>query len=216
MFLIFPGHKNDWRASLFGSVSCGVQLITVRLLMPQGRLVNTISPEGNQISGREDLVVPPPPPPPGSTRFLSCGWNLVVDDQSAGVMKRAAGHPFGAPGYQRHGTRRGTIDGRRVWFRPRLFRATSTCPRLTLFVAMSAVERVLLGRNCSKVNSVCSPPSCHVRLRCRPRHVHPRSGQAPGGRCGQDASPRAGVAQRSPKDFQRRSHAFDIGGPQPA
>jgi hypothetical protein len=71
----------------------------------------------------------------------------------------------------------------------------------------------------SLVSSGGNPSSVHrrrVRLRYRPRHVHPRSGQASGGRCRQDASPRAGVAQRSPRDFQRRSHAFDTGGLQPA
>ena len=71
----------------------------------------------------------------------------------------------------------------------------------------------------SLVSSGGNPSSVHrrrVRLRCRPRHVHPRLGQASGGRCRQDASPRAGVAQRSPRDFQRRSHAFDTGGLQPA
>jgi hypothetical protein len=71
----------------------------------------------------------------------------------------------------------------------------------------------------SLVSSGGNPSSVHrrrVRLRYRPRRVHPRSGQASGGRCRQDASPRAGVAQRSPRDFQRRWHAFDTGGPQPA
>jgi hypothetical protein len=56
--------------------------------MPQGRLVNTISPVGNQLV--QDLVVRVHP-------LFELLIELVVDHQFGGVRKRAAGHPFGAP-----------------------------------------------------------------------------------------------------------------------